>query len=1589
MENLHLLIALAIHLGWSTTSQLLNRDLRKMSLFSQLLVPLGTTLVALLTLSLTENLTESVVIAWATSFVAAFLARDALLVWRSPRHLVLWRLALNNIVRRKRNSAIMAIGLIVGAAVISSSLVIGDSLDATIKESVYLSADMKDIAISGFDLSTGQVTELNESRMKQMGVDLASDPNTSSLVDGYNVGRISSLSLLNEAVGVGEPRVYWHAYDAGLDSSGQWSRLGGSSGISFSDIATEEAVSGENIIVINRALADDLQVSQGEELRLSWLVSNPDGTTSTRTERLDVWRIVEMAGSAAPAGINGGCIFTTLVTAQEFQEKGGQVNIVIISARGGVEDSLEAESSLFPFIEGILDRILVGDDAGYIVQSDSDSSSISIARSKGPARLSVEEVEHLRNVSATIENSSIIELIQAPVLMIKIGSKNVSGLQSNEIRDIYYDEDGMWYLSTSGITYESRAFGSMSSWTATADGLTSRMVSTGDGGMLIAHDGGVYRAHPDADIPSYDHNITLDSEDIILDVALNSDLAWALERGEDDGWTIWRGNATSEEPWLALDLSLAGAPAEIIDGTLIHDGNGLVVHLEALLSHKIWYVPDDGSPVEEYPVQDVEPILLLGQAWLNHGDELTLLRSGISAHSLGLPLGDTLTTGGQGVLLRPISADGSAADHLEAWRWNGTLFTSTSIAVPQNCDGYALHLVGDNFSCSAESGVLFDFEGQPSGRLPLLMEIEGTGSLPLLLLAIQADDLSFLPHIAPGEVMLSGWAADGLRLDGPTNLTMVGLLQAVNGDFDGETLYYSGISANLPSLSGLEEVQAVALGLVNLSDAAELAVMEIDERSLVMLAGGNLSNPAELDELEAQLNLWVDELSNTTTAQLHINRIKHDGLQSAQEASDGLASTFIVFGSFTIIAGMLLVINIFVMLAEERKSEMGMARALGLQRPDLRSLFIMEGSLVASFASLIGAFLGLGVAWLVALAFSSVFSSVDSTFTYAWTWSSVLAGFSFGFLVTWVTLWATALRNSRMNVVAAMRDLPRSSQTGPSWWVLLMIIGMFALSGLSLLTYFTVDKEGEWAHPLWILWGYFVVLSIGPALGYVLPHMLRNHPKSVGWRRHSARNALTITGLGILIWTLLPGWLDPVRDGLETSEYSFIISGLFSVTAGVMLLTSIAPMAVRALGRSAFLTKRFGPVIPTALAYPLATPFRTALTLGMFSITVFSVVVLAGYSAQFGTFSSGYVDQAQGEFEIVGMGKYTRPLELSDNSSEWSWGEVDESQFDALGKMSLGYIRIETAAMDEDEAPYFYYLRGVDQGFVDHGGLPLYLWDERLANSSADMWQAVIENPNIILVDASFGLDAVGVDGEPLYPIQLSIGDSITLIDTSNPSNTRNVTVVGFLEQGSMWSTAGIFTGQDVAADQFHAELTRVYFSVGEDVTLEYRLELATALEVAFLEQGLQVEVIEHQVQEFQRIVFSILDIFQAYLGLGLAVGIAGLGVVTVRSVSERSHQTGILRALGFQRGMVIGGYILELTWVSLMGIINGVIVGIGFHWYLYTKFWRERGEEFSMPWVSISLIIAGAYILVLLATAIPVRRAASILPAEALRDIS
>jgi len=71
-----------------------------------------------------------------------------------------------------------------------------------------------------------------------------------------------------------------------------------------------------------------------------------------------------------------------------------------------------------------------------------------------------------------------------------------------------------------------------------------------------------------------------------------------------------------------------------------------------------------------------------------------------------------------------------------------------------------------------------------------------------------------------------------------------------------------------------------------------------------------------------------------------------------------LGTMIIVLLGDGVVAGVLLLINIFVMLAEERKSELGMLRALGLKRNHLVRAFGLEGSMYALTAAVVGAAAG-------------------------------------------------------------------------------------------------------------------------------------------------------------------------------------------------------------------------------------------------------------------------------------------------------------------------------------------------------------------------------------------------------------------------------------------------------------------------------------------------------------------------------------------------------------------------------------------------------------------------------------------------------
>jgi len=99
---------------------------------------------------------------------------------------------------------------------------------------------------------------------------------------------------------------------------------------------------------------------------------------------------------------------------------------------------------------------------------------------------------------------------------------------------------------------------------------------------------------------------------------------------------------------------------------------------------------------------------------------------------------------------------------------------------------------------------------------------------------------------------------------------------------------------------------------------------------------------------------------------LIVNQVKAEALAAAETGAEFITTLFITFGTFSIFSGILLIFLIFTVLAAERRSELGISRAVGQQRTDLVRQFVTEGLGYNLFAAAVGMALGVVAALLLA-----------------------------------------------------------------------------------------------------------------------------------------------------------------------------------------------------------------------------------------------------------------------------------------------------------------------------------------------------------------------------------------------------------------------------------------------------------------------------------------------------------------------------------------------------------------------------------------------------------------------------------------------
>ena len=169
-----------------------------------------------------------------------------------------------------------------------------------------------------------------------------------------------------------------------------------------------------------------------------------------------------------------------------------------------------------------------------------------------------------------------------------------------------------------------------------------------------------------------------------------------------------------------------------------------------------------------------------------------------------------------------------------------------------------------------------------------------------------------------------------------------------------------------------------------------------------------------------------------------------------------------------------------------------------------------------------------------------------------------------------------------------------------------------------------------------------------------------------------------------------------------------------------------------------------------------------------------------------------------------------------------------------------------------------------------------------------------------------------------------------------------------------------------------------------KNVTAE---DVAARMETAFMDRSMVAVSTERELQLSLSQDDAFNQLFQGFMGIGLIVGVAAIGVLSFRAVEERRQSIGVLRALGFRSRMVLIQFLLEATFVTLIGTILGLVLGTMTSWNIFNELARQTdGLRFDIPWINVAIIVGVAWVFSLAMTTLPALQAGRIFPAEALR---
>ena len=397
--------------------------------------------------------------------------------------------------------------------------------------------------------------------------------------------------------------------------------------------------------------------------------------------------------------------------------------------------------------------------------------------------------------------------------------------------------------------------------------------------------------------------------------------------------------------------------------------------------------------------------------------------------------------------------------------------------------------------------------------------------------------------------------------------------------------------------------------------------------------------------------------------------------------------------------------------------------------------------------------------------------------------------------------------------------------------------------------------------------------------------------------RLNARAVYTTSGLAIVVLWLLPwGLLDRITT-FSWGMDAFVVGGLMIVVGSTwVLMHNVAPSrSARIFGQ----VRSLAPVLKLSMAYPLRSLFRTVVTLAMFTLVVFTLVVGTVVSVSFmhawddtDTFGGGFdvravaapstpvrepelhVPRAAPSVRVIAAqsvvpleaaqavaGARSRRTQLPDSTTPSSSTRPSACR---RWQTAIGRRPRSGSALRAAEPGGRRRVRRAAARQLRPGGLP------------------------------DFKLSGFYVEDGRFAPVPVDVV-------TRSREGVR-LTVIGVLKDVIPEGMVGISTSQQTLSAMLGRQ-ARPTACPGSPSRRRRRRAAARRIESAFLAHRVEAEALAQTLEDSLAAQKTFNWIIEGFMGLGLVVGVAALGVISARSVVERRQQIGVLRSIGSSDG--------------------------------------------------------------------------------------